>query len=111
MKRLSERQKFVLLVAAFVAAYFLPLENPRLQSALLEAFYMLHDYAREHVLFCLVPALFIAGAMTTFLSSQAVIRYLGPESKRWTAYGVGGGFGRDPGGLLLHGPTAFHGHL
>ncbi|MGQ9497716.1 MAG: permease [Desulfotomaculales bacterium] len=86
---MSERQKFVLLTAAFVAAYFLPVENSRLRSALLEAFYMLHDYAREHVLFCLVPALFIAGAMTAFLSSQAVIRYLGPASKRWAAYGVG----------------------
>jgi len=85
----SERQKFVLLVVAFIAAYFLPLENPRLRSAVVEAFYMLHDYAREHVLFCLVPALFIAGAMTAFLSSQAVIKYLGPESRRWTAYGVG----------------------
>jgi len=50
---------------------------------------MLQEYSREHVLFCLVPALFIAGAMSNFLSSQAVLKYLGPESKKVTAYGVG----------------------
>jgi uncharacterized membrane protein YraQ (UPF0718 family) len=85
----SERQKFFLILVIFLAAYFLPVEDPRLKLALGEAFHMLHDYAREHVLFCLVPALFIAGAMASFLSSQAVIKYLGPESKKWAAYGVG----------------------
>ncbi|MDI6631720.1 MAG: permease [Bacillota bacterium] len=86
---MSERQKFFLILVIFLAAYFLPVEDPRLKLALGEAFHMLHDYAREHVLFCLVPALFIAGAMASFLSSQAVIKYLGPESKKWAAYGVG----------------------
>ncbi|MEW6182996.1 MAG: permease [Bacillota bacterium] len=86
---MTERQKFLLIVGVFVAAYYLPIEHARLRSALIEAFYMLHDYARAHVLFCLVPALFIAGAMSNFLSSQAVIKYLGPESPKWAAYGVG----------------------
>ncbi|MEW6448170.1 MAG: permease [Bacillota bacterium] len=86
---MTERQKFLLIAGIFLAAYYLPIEHVRLRSALIEAFYMLHDYARAHVLFCLVPALFIAGAMSNFLSSQAVIKYLGPESKKWAAYGVG----------------------
>ena len=86
---MRERQRFVLLFGVFVAAYFLPVSHPRFASGVLEAFAMLHEYAREHVLFCLVPALFIAGAIASFLSSQAVLRFLGPESKKWAAYGVG----------------------
>lgn len=86
---MTERQRFLLLGGILLAAYFLPVSHPRFASGILEAFAMLHEYAREHVLFCLVPALFIAGAMASFLSSQAVIRYLGPESKKWAAYGVG----------------------
>lgn len=86
---MTERQRFVLLLGVFLAVYFLPVAHPRFTGGVLEAFAMLHEYAREHVLFCLVPALFIAGAMAAFLSSQAVIRYLGPESKKWAAYGVG----------------------
>ncbi|WP_406677050.1 permease [Moorella sp. ACPs] len=86
---MSKQAKLLLIVAVFLAAYFLPFQHPRMQSAILEAFYMLQEYAREHVLFCLVPALFIAGAMSNFLSSQAVMKYLGPESPKVTAYGVG----------------------
>ncbi|MGI6285688.1 permease [Neomoorella humiferrea] len=86
---MSKQTKLLLIIAVFLAAYFLPFQHPRIQSAILEAFYMLQEYAREHVLFCLVPALFIAGAMSNFLSSQAVMKYLGPESPKVTAYGVG----------------------
>ena len=49
---------------------------------------MLSDYARQHVILCLVPAMFIAGAITVFLNQQAVMRYLGPDAKRPVAYGV-----------------------
>ncbi|WP_338824018.1 hypothetical protein MHOCP_21600 [Moorella humiferrea] len=86
---MSKQTKLLLIIAVFLAAYFLPFQHPRMQGAILEAFYMLQEYAREHVLFCLVPALFIAGAMSNFLSSQAVMKYLGPESPKVTAYGVG----------------------
>ncbi|GFN23878.1 hypothetical protein TAMC210_21950 [Thermanaeromonas sp. C210] len=86
---MSKWAKLLLIVTVFAAAYFLPFQHPRMQSAILEAFYMLQEYAREHVLFCLVPALFIAGAMSNFLSSRAVMKYLGPESPKVTAYGVG----------------------
>lgn len=49
---------------------------------------MLGEYAREHVLLCLVPAFFIAGAISIFLNQQAVIRYLGPDAPKLVAYGV-----------------------
>ena len=59
-----------------------------MQGALLEGFWLLRDYAREHVLLCLVPAFFIAGAIGQFVSQGAVLRYLGAKAPRPVAYGV-----------------------
>lgn len=84
----KELRTFLLIVAVFLLAYFAPLGNPRVQGAILEAFHMLQEYAREHVLFCLVPAFFIAGAMQNFISQQSVMRYLGRGAKQWLAYAV-----------------------
>jgi len=72
----------------FLAAFFIPFSSPRVSTAVNEAFLMLGDYARQHVLLCLVPAFFIAGAITMFLSQQSVIRYLGPNAKKVVAYSV-----------------------
>ncbi len=85
---MSERWKLVLLVGAFLLAFFLPIESPRVQGALLEGFWLLKDYARQHVLLCLVPAFFIAGAIGQFVSGGAVLRYLGAKAPRPLAYGV-----------------------
>jgi hypothetical protein len=85
---MSERWKLVLLGGAFALAFFLPIESPRMQGALLEGFWLLKDYARQHVLLCLVPAFFIAGAIGQFVSQGAVLRYLGAKAPRPVAYGV-----------------------
>ena len=85
---MSERWKLVLLVGAFALAFFLPIESPRMQGALLEGFWLLKDYARQHVFLCLVPAFFIAGAIGQFVSQGAVLRYLGAKAPRPVAYGV-----------------------
>lgn len=79
---------FAALVAIFLMAYYLPLGNPRIEGAVLEAFKLLQWYARNHTLACVVPALFIAGAIITFLSQSAVMRYLGPKSNKLAAYSV-----------------------
>jgi uncharacterized membrane protein YraQ (UPF0718 family) len=71
-------KKFGAFVGIFLVAYYLPLSNPKVKEAILEAFRLLQWYAREHTLACVVPALFIAGAITTFLSQASVMRYLGP---------------------------------
>ena len=76
------------LVTAFLALYFLPVGTPRFDGALVEAFELAKWYAREHVLLCLVPAFFIAGAIGVFVSQAAVMRYLGPGAPRPLAYGV-----------------------
>ncbi|MFZ0034153.1 MAG: permease [Sedimentisphaerales bacterium] len=86
MKR--ELKIFAALVGIFLVAYFLPLGNPKIQQAIYEAFRLLQWYARNHTLACIVPALFIAGAIITFLSQESVMRYLGPKANPILAYGV-----------------------
>ncbi len=76
------------LAVVFIIIYFVPFRSAQIQAALQEAIIMLSDYAREHVLFCLIPAFFIAGAIMIFLNQQAVIRYFGPDAKKITAYSV-----------------------
>ncbi|MFP4536600.1 MAG: permease [Spirochaetaceae bacterium] len=76
------------MAVVFLIAFFVPWSAPRVSAAVNEAFLMLGEYAREHVLLCLVPAFFIAGAITIFLNQQAVIKYLGPDAPKLVAYGV-----------------------
>jgi uncharacterized membrane protein YraQ (UPF0718 family) len=49
---------------------------------------MLVQYLSLHVLSCLVPAFFIAGAIATMLSKEAILKYFGAESKKWLSYSV-----------------------
>jgi hypothetical protein len=85
---MSDRKTFALFVAVFLGLWFLPVESPRLQGAIHEALALTHWYAREHVLLCLVPAFFIAGAISVFVSQQSVMRYLGAQANRLLSYGV-----------------------
>lgn len=84
----AEWKKAAWLVGIFVVAYYLPLGNERVSNSILEAFRLLQWYAINHTLACVVPAMFIAGAISTFLSQASVMRYLGPKSNRFLAYGV-----------------------
>ncbi len=85
---MSEKKKLGLYVAVFLGAYFIPFGNPKVEGAILESFYMLSDYAREHVLLCLIPALFIAGAISNFVSQNAILKYFGSKAKKWVSYSV-----------------------
>jgi hypothetical protein len=46
------------------------------------------EYLSAHVITCLVPALFIGGAIAAFLSQAAVLKYFGPQAKKWLSYSV-----------------------
>lgn len=85
---MKEWQKFFITVAVFLAAYYIPFGTPRIDGAILESFKMLQEYARLHVLTCLVPAFFIAGAISNFVSQGAVLKYLGRNAKKTIAYSV-----------------------
>jgi len=81
-----------LIAAVFVLAYVLPFSalpaGTTASRAAREALLLLQDYARHHVLRCLVPALFIAGAISTFVSQAAVMRYFGAAARKVVAYAV-----------------------
>ncbi|PNU21003.1 hypothetical protein C2E25_04160 [Geothermobacter hydrogeniphilus] len=76
------------IIVVFTGCFFLPVEAPRVQGAIMESLHLVKWYAREHVLLCLVPAFFIAGAVAVFVSQQAVMKYLGPKANKALAYGV-----------------------
>lgn len=76
------------LAAVFLALFHLPLGSPRFDGAVLESLQLAKWYAREHVLLCLVPAFYIAGAIAAFVSQGSVMRYLGAGARKATAYGV-----------------------
>lgn len=79
---------FLVLAAIFLLAYFLNFTDSNIQRAIMEAFYMLQWYARYHTLACVVPAMFIAGGIATFLNKEAVLRHLGPKANKVEAYSV-----------------------
>ncbi len=84
----KKNRLLVLMAVIFLTAFFVPWSAPRVSAALNEGFLMLGEYAREHVLLCLVPAFFIAGAISVFLNQQSVIKYLGPTAPKLVAYSV-----------------------
>jgi len=88
----TEWKPLLTIVAVFSALYFLPVDwlqnTQRVENALWESLHLARWYAQEHVLLCLVPAFFIAGAVGVFVSQAAVMRYLGPKANKVLAYGV-----------------------
>lgn len=87
-KEISPNRKLIYYTIAFLILYFIPFSSPLIHQAIIESFEMLLDYAKAHVLFCLIPAFFIAGAITVFINQQSVIKYLGPKAKKIVSYTV-----------------------
>ena len=85
---MNERYIFLVILLGFLLPYFLPLDRLPFVGPLNEALLMLQEYARQHVLLCLVPAFFIAGAISVFVNQQAVIKYFGARANKVLAYGV-----------------------
>ncbi|MBS4016314.1 MAG: permease [Candidatus Latescibacteria bacterium] len=85
---MQDRTKLIFIILIFLLFYFIPFNSINIQSAILEAFHMVQEYAREHVLFCLIPAFFIAGAISLFISKEAVIKYFGAKANKILAYGI-----------------------
>ncbi|MBK6765235.1 MAG: permease [bacterium] len=84
----TELRPLLWTVGLFAVAYFLPTDSHRLQGAVQEALALTKWYAREHVILCLIPAFFIAGAIGVFVSSGAVMKHLGAGARKIVAYGV-----------------------
>ena len=84
----AEWKKLAIIVAVFLVCFYLPMGSGRFRNAVLESFYLVKWYAQEHVLLCLVPAFFIAGAIAVFVSQASVMKYLGAKANKVLAYGV-----------------------
>jgi len=92
MKWKDEWKKLTLIIAVLLMCFYLPVDwlqkSQRLNNSVWEALHLVRWYAREHVLLCLVPAFFIAGAIAVFLSQASVMKYLGAKANKVLAYGV-----------------------
>ncbi len=88
MNSRKEWQIFAAMAAVFAGCYYLPLGWPRFDGALTEALALSKWYAREHVILCLLPAFWIAGAIGAFVSQQSVMRHFGPNAPKAMSYGV-----------------------
>lgn len=76
------------IVVIFGAAFFLPVGSATFNTAVAATFDLVKWYAREHVILCLLPAFFIAGVISVFVSQGSVLRYFGANAKKWLAYSV-----------------------
>lgn len=85
---MKERNKLLLIIGVFLAAYYVPWDHAVVRQSGLEAFLMLQEYAREHVLTCLIPAFFIAGAIAVFVSQASVLKYFGAQAGKLLSYSV-----------------------
>src|SRR4030042_1491680 len=85
---MKERTKLLIILLIFMAAYYIPWTNDRVRQSGREAFMMLQEYAREHVLTCLIPAFFIAGAIAVFVSQASVLKYFGAQANKLLSYSV-----------------------
>jgi uncharacterized membrane protein YraQ (UPF0718 family) len=84
----QEWKKLAIIVVVFLACFYLPIGTPRFDNAMMESLHLIKWYAQEHVLLCLVPAFFIAGAISVFISQASVMKYLGAKANKVLAYGV-----------------------
>jgi len=85
---MEERTKLLVIILIFLAVYYLPWNHPIVRQSGLEAFMMLQEYARQHVLTCLIPAFFIAGAIAVFISQASVLKYFGAQTNKILSYSV-----------------------
>jgi uncharacterized membrane protein YraQ (UPF0718 family) len=85
---MKEKTKLLIIAAGFLAAYYIPWDHEVIRRSGLEAFLMLQEYARQHVLTCLIPAFFIAGAIAVFVSQASVLKYFGAQANKFLSYSV-----------------------
>ena len=83
---MKEWKKWAIIISVFLGVYFIPFGNNVISNAIMEAFHMLQEYAQQHVLLCLIPAFFIAGAIANFVSQGAVMKYFGAKANKFLAY-------------------------
>lgn len=84
----KEYIKLIYIIIIFLFFYFLPSKTIWFYPALISGLDLLREYAREHILTCLIPALFIAGAIVTLVKKEAILKYLGKNVKPIISYSI-----------------------
>jgi uncharacterized membrane protein YraQ (UPF0718 family) len=84
----TEKKTLLWMVAIALACCWLPVGNAGFDNAAIQGLHLVKWYAREHLLWSLVPALLIAGAIATFINKASLMRYLEARANRVVAYGV-----------------------
>lgn len=84
----KELQILLWIVVVFAAVFFMPIGNETFLTAITATLDLSKWYAQEHVVMCLLPAFFIAGVISIFVSQGAVLKYFGANAKKWLAYSV-----------------------
>ena len=88
MDNKKELKILLWIVVVFAAVFFLPVGNETFMTAVAATLDLSAWYAQEHVILCLLPAFFIAGVISIFVSKGAVLKYFGANAKKWLAYTI-----------------------
>ena len=88
METRKELKILLWIAVVFAAVFFMPVDNSVFTTAIHATLDLSKWYAQEHVILCLLPAFFIAGVISIFVSQGAVIKYFGANAKKWIAYSV-----------------------
>lgn len=84
----KEWKKLIAIIGVFALFYFVPYGAEWFTNSVISGVNLLNDYAKQHVLTCLVPALFIAGAVAIFIKKDKVLKYMGADAKKYVSYGI-----------------------
>lgn len=84
----KEFRKLGGIIIIFLALYFLPFNREIVKDVFFNGLILLQNYAREHVLLCLIPAFFIAGGILVFAKKDAILKYLGANTSKWISYPI-----------------------
>ena len=85
---MNQKYKFLIIFGVFTFFYFMPFNNLAIPQPIVESLLMAQEYAREHILLCLIPAFFIAGAIANFISQENVIKYFGAKTNKFISYSI-----------------------
>ena len=85
---MKQKYNFLIIFGVFAFFYYVPFDNFEMPQPIIESLLMAQEYAREHVLLCLIPAFFIAGAIANFISQENVIKYFGAKTNKLVSYSI-----------------------
>ena len=86
--KLKKNDKILMFWIAFIFSvfYFIPVQSEWFVNSVIGGINLLGEYAQEHVLTCVVPALLIAGGIAVLINKKSILKYLGDDAKKHISY-------------------------